>query len=76
MTCRLCDRPVRARGLCGAHYENLKRYGQPVGNPLKGKPQPPLNFPGRGALRCLICDEPYVEHAIGPCPKAGGRVLR
>jgi hypothetical protein len=70
VTCRLCDRPVRARGLCVAHYQTEWRGRKPDG------PPPPPTFPGRGVLVCLVCGEPYVEHAIGPCPKLEEPVLR
>jgi hypothetical protein len=29
-TCKHCREPVRARGLCNAHYKKLKRYGDPL----------------------------------------------
>lgn len=28
-----CERPVKSRRLCGAHYQRLLRYGDPLGTP-------------------------------------------
>lgn len=30
-----CDRPLRAKGLCAAHYERLRKYGDPTYVPVQ-----------------------------------------
>lgn len=35
-TCSLCDRPVKSRGLCHAHYERQRKHGDPLhGGPVR-----------------------------------------
>lgn len=56
--CTMCDRPHHSKGLCSAHYQRLRKYGNPY----------VLIHPRRnpnGPKRCIICGR-YV-HAKGLC---------
>jgi hypothetical protein len=39
--CGHCERPVRAKGLCNAHYKKLLKYGNPLagGTNMRGQPR-------------------------------------
>lgn len=39
MKCQLCDRAVKAKGLCAAHYMRLRRTGDPETVGRAGRPQ-------------------------------------
>lgn len=40
VSCSVCDKPARARGLCKPHYNRLMAYGYPTaGAPLRGNVQ-------------------------------------
>lgn len=61
-TCRLCDSPLRARGLCNKHYMRLRAHGDPEHQPLGsgGRPRGEL-----GECSVVGCDG-YV-HSRGFC---------
>jgi hypothetical protein len=45
-SCKICGKKVRSSGLCYAHYERKRRYGDPEAKPPMG--------PKKGALRLYL----------------------
>lgn len=70
-TCELCDKPIKAKGLCQTHYRRLQRTGsphtvRPRGNPNPPKPKEPCTMEG--------CEAP--QRAKGLCELHYSRLKR
>ncbi len=60
MTCLVdvCQKPMRARGLCWGHYKRLRKYGDPLARPGRKAPDPCHMEPCRQrAKRHGLCDK-------------------
>lgn len=70
-----CDKVSQTRGLCGAHYHRLKRYGDPEGKPLvTEKVIPPCLVDGCDKLaeKRGYCTSHYERNRRHGSPTGGG----
>ena len=72
-----CDNGLFSKEMCSKHY-NRKRRGpnkMRVQRDQSSEEFGDNEFPGLGRVRCGICDEPVLSHAIAPCPELGLDVI-